>query len=164
MKLFASLLFLAAFAVAVPVHGQDPTADDLYSISGIKRPTASPTPAGAAKTAPGPKKPLDAMLCKDKDGKSAAMTFAPSETVYLHYMNDSATKGDKLRVSWVAEDAAGLSKNKKLTENTQVMPGPGVAGNFYLPPAAGGFPVGKYHVDLYNGDKLAKSLKFTVKK
>lgn len=162
MKRLTLLLCLATFAAVATSRAQ--MAEDSNSISGIKRPvpSASATPAADTK---GPKKPLEATLALDEKGKKTAMTFAASTPkIYLQWKDDSATKGEKIRAVWVAESAAPFSKNQKLTENDQTLPGPGAFGSFFVPAPEGGFPVGKYHVALYEGDKLVKTLLFSVKK
>ncbi len=145
--------------------GNSATDDVVNQMGGIRRPIPAPVAAGEAK-ASGPKKPLEATLSTDDKGKSPTTTFAASTAkIYLHYQDDSAAKGEKLRAVWIAEDAAGFStKNKKLNENSTILPGPGAYGSFFLPSSNGAFPVGKYRAELYDGDKLAKSLKFTVTK
>jgi hypothetical protein len=173
MKRFTSLLLLAAFTAIASAHAQmggpsgsgggNATDDAVSSISQIRRPT-TPTPAPANQS--GPKKPFEATLATDAKGKSPATVFAATTPkIYLLWKDDSAIKGEKLRAVWVGEDVVGMSsKNKKLTEGTETMPGPGANGDFYLPASSKGFPAGKYRVDLYEGTKLAKSLKFTVTK
>jgi hypothetical protein len=143
-----------------PPTGSAP-ADDMTSISGIRRPSsfnaASATPAAAA-----PGKPLEAHLARDDKGKSPASAF-PGATpkIYLAWTDGTATKGTKLRVVWIVDDAgAKFSKHKTLYENTMTLPGP-VAGVFYLP-AGGKLPPGKYHVQLFEDGKLAKTMLFTV--
>lgn len=172
MKPLISLLCLATFTVVTSVRAQSglpptggsSTDDAVGSISTIKRPTTKAAPAAAATT--GPKKGLEANLSKDEKGKEAASTFAAATPkIYVHFTDDSATKGEKLKAVWIAENVAGVStKNKKVTEGTEVMPGPGATGAFNMVSAGSGFPVGKYRVELYEGSKLAKSLKFTVTK
>lgn len=145
--------------------GNSATDEAVNSMGGIRRPTPAPTPT-AAQAAAGPKKPLEALLTNQDKGKTPVSSFtASTPKIYLVYTDESATKGDKLRVVWVAEDVpAFASKNKKLTEGSTILPGAGAYGQFYLPSSSGGFPAGKYRADLYQGAKVSKSLKFTVTK
>ena len=175
MKLIPSLLLLATLAVVTPLAaqqtpgttpspGSNATDDVVNTMSGIKRPTQKP--ATTAVTSSGPKKGLEANLSRDEKGKEATSTFAASTPkIYLHFTDDSATKGEKLKAVWIAESAVGIStKNKKLTEVSETLPGPGAVGSFNLPAANNGFPVGKYRVELFEGSKLARTLKFTITK
>jgi hypothetical protein len=174
MKRFTFLLLLATFATMASAEAQmngvtpsqTPAGDSatdaaVAAMSTIKRPRAD-TPAPAS----GPAKPLEASLSKDEKGQSTTTTFASdSPKIYLQWSDAGATKGEKLRVVWIAESTAGSStKNKKLTESAGTLPGPGSYGSFFLKEPAGGFAVGKYRVDLYENAKLAKTLKFTVTK
>jgi hypothetical protein len=130
----------------------------MNSISGIRR----PTPAPGSSVASG--KPLAASLATDAKGNSPTTNFPSTiPKIYLAWTDGTGTKGEKLRVVWIAEDAAGIStKNKKLTEGSETLPGPGSVGTFYLPAPKGGFPVGKYRVEMYEDSKLAKTLRFSV--
>ena len=122
----------------------------------------TPVPASAKTT--GPKKPLEGSLAKDEKGGRAGMTFAKADTkIYLLCKDVSGVKGDKVRVVWIAEETGGaFPKNKTLNDFTQTLSGPGQATSFFAT-VPGGFPVGKYHADLYDGATLVKTLKFTVK-
>ena len=126
-----------------------------------------PTPAPQATAAPsGTKEPLTAALYKDDKGKESASVFTTSDPqVYVKWIDGTGAKGDKVRVAWYAVDTGGaVSKNKKLTESTSTLTTAGQSGSSYIAAPKGGFPAGTYRVDVYDGAKLAKSLKFTVKK
>ncbi len=168
MKYLASVLLAAvlttASASADPTDKTSPGSAASVEPDGFLRPKSSPTPANnttAAKVA-GPKKPLTAMLGKDSTGKGSTTTFASSDpSVYCVWKAETAMKGEKVRVAWYSEGG----KDKKLTENTQAIPGAGSAGgSAHIEKPAGGFPVGKYRADVYDDGKLAKSLKFTITK
>ena len=159
MKRFLVLLFLATFtAVAADQaraqnNGPSSTDDAVSSISSIKRP--KPTPASA-----GPKKGLQVTLTSEEKGDTSMGSFSSTTPkIYLRWNNDSGAKGETIRAEWY-----GGSKGKKLSENTQTMPGPSATGQFYLAEPAGGFPAGKYSVKVYDGTKLAKSMTFTITK
>jgi hypothetical protein len=168
MKHSAFFPFLLALAAITPGYGQtgaQPSgapADDMGTISQIRRPssmTATPPPSAAAAG-----KPLEAHLAADDKGKNPATAFAASTaTIYLPFSDGTAAKGEKLRAVWMVDDAGPkITKHHKMYEHTQTLPGP-VAGSFSLA-AEGKLSPGKYHVDLYEGDKLAKTLPFTVTK
>ncbi len=157
MKLFASVLFLAAVAVVTPAYSQaDHSAEDMNSISGIRRPTPAPSSGGSTSKATGP---LAVELAKDAKGKSTASTFGPNDTVYLVCTNVSAKKGDKLGVAWY-----GGKKEKKVSGSESAAPNDGVFNPSYnLAPAKGGSPAGTYRVEFLQNSKVVKSLKFEVK-
>jgi hypothetical protein len=163
MKRFTFLLVVATCVSLASVHAQSATDEAVSSISSIRRPTAAtPAPGNAS----GPKKPLEASLSTDEKGKSPTTTFASNTPkIYLQWKDDSAVKGEKLRVVWFAEHAEGFSgRNKKLSEGTETLPGPGAFGLFYLPESSRGFPPGTYRAELFVAGKLAKTLPFTVTK
>lgn len=160
-KLLPITLLLATFACTQSgwAQAQFPEAS-----SGIKRPT--PTPGAAAATTATSKKPFEASLSSDEKGKSSARSAtsfpAATKKIYVHFEDDLAVKGDKLRVVWIAEDAKPYPKGKKITENASTMPGPGTIGSYYLP--ADGLPAGKYDAQLSVNGKVVKDLKFAVTK
>ena len=156
MKLFASLLFVAACAVATPAYAQaDHSTEDMNAISGIRRPTPAPSSGGGTAKATGP---LTVELAKDAKGKSATTAFSPNDTVYLICTNVSAKKGDKIGVAWY-----GGKKEKKVYGSESAVPNDGVYNpSFNLPPPKGGSPAGAYRVELTLNSKAVKNEKFTV--
>ena len=158
MKLFASLLFVAACAVATPVFAQvDHTAEDSNAISGIRRPTPAPSSSSSTVSAK-PTGPLTAVLAKDSKGKSETSTFTPADNVYLVCANVPAKKGDKVGAAWY-----GGKKERKVYGTENVVPGDGaVTESFNLAPPKGGSPAGTYRAELLVNGKVLKNLKFTV--
>jgi hypothetical protein len=150
----ATLLAQNADAQMAPMAGTTP--------AGIHGFTPAPTPAKDN----GPKQPLEASLAKDAKGAGTGSTFSKGDArVYLLCKNPSGAKGDQLHVVWTAVETGGVfPKNKKMSEFTQTLTGPGQGGVFYQPAPTGGFPAGKYRADLYNNGKLVKTLNFSVKK
>jgi uncharacterized RDD family membrane protein YckC len=67
-----------------------------------------------------------------------------------------------IRAVWIADDVGSAApQNTKLVERSITGAD---SGEFSLTPSSNGLPAGKYHVDIYIGDALAKSLPFTVTK
>ena len=168
MKYLASLLLagVAAFGVnSVFAQGNgNPDLGRGDAPTGLFGHTPQPTPAKAAP--PGEKKPLEASLTRDDKGKEVTTAFTTADAkVFLQWRDPSAAKGDKINVAWIAEDTHGVfPKNKKVTESSQTAAGPGAYGSLYITAPSGGLPPGKYRADVYDGSKLAKSVKFTVAK
>ena len=130
----------------------------------IHRPTPTPAPTGPVSAKD--KKPLTATLGKDKTGKGNLSAFATSDpTIYLVWKAETGTKGEKVHVAWYAVDTGGaISKNKKLSEGTQTIPGTGsVSGSSFIAKPANGFPAGTYRADVSDDGKVVVSLKFTIK-
>ena len=162
MKRFSLLLLVATFAAVASTQAQ---VQDATVSSGIHRATPSPSPGAQTATA-GPAKPFEASLTADAKAKSSASSVgsfpASTQKIYMHFEDDAAKKGDKIRVVWTAEDAKPYPKNKKVTENSGSLPGPNAIGSYYLP--ADGLPVGRYNVAVSVNDKVLKTFNFTVTK
>ena len=74
-----------------------------------------------------------------------------------------APQGIETRGVWIAEDVGKIAEpNHKITEATEKMPF-SRAGNFSLTKPNNGWPVGKYRLEIYLGNKLVKSLPFTIR-
>ena len=62
---------------------------------------------------------------------------------------------------WIAEDiGAGAPPNYQIAENSVSAVN---EGKFYVTSPANGWPVGKYRLEIYIGDNLAKQVPFTIK-
>ncbi len=163
MKSLAAVLILATCTATLAFSaGSAPTSNDPASFGDQYTPIRRSTPKPDSSAAPKEKVPITAALSKDAAGKQGATTFNSTDpTIYCVWKAETATKGEKVRVAWFA--VAG--KDKKLTENTQTIPGTGsISGSGHLEKPAGGFPAGKYRVDVYDDAKLAKSLTFVITK
>jgi hypothetical protein len=72
--------------------------------------------------------------------------------------------GDKLRGVWIAEDVGDVApKETKIDEKSIKAEGDTDDGVFSLSKPTNGWPVGKYRLEIYVGDELAKTVKFTIK-
>ncbi len=161
---YSSLLLAAALAAAAAssTFGQVP--EDAAHPNGFLR-KSTPEPSPGASAAPEPGKPLEAHLSDSQKGKATGTFPASTPTIYLVWADGMTTKGEKARASWVADDTgSGKSKNKKIYESSLTLAGPVGSATFSVGSPQGGFTPGKYHVELYEGSKLAKSLSFTVTK
>ena len=165
MKYLAALLFVVLLGVAI-VHSAPPPGDG----AGVEAPglfgyTPVPKSTPATAAAPGKKVPLTASLAKDDKGKSPATAFVQADTEYLLWKDPTGAKGDTIRTVWYAVDTGKVfPKNKKLSEFTQTLPGPGAIGTSISPTIKGGLPPGKYRADVYENTKVAVSLPFTITK
>jgi hypothetical protein len=121
-----------------------------------ERPTVAATPE---------KKALSAALAKELTGEPTT-TFPPNHPkIYMRWQGEALEKGDKIRSVWIAEDVGDVApKNYKLDEVSMTANGPRAFGTFTMTKPNKGWPVGKYHVDLYRGDQLVETLKFEIAK
>lgn len=118
-----------------------------------------------AVTATREKKALSAVLAKELTGEPAT-TFPPNHPkIYVRWQGETLQKGDKIRSVWIAEDVGDVApKNYKLDEASTTADGPRAFGTFTITKPNKGWPVGKYHVDLYRGDELVETLTFEIAK
>jgi len=84
--------------------------------------------------------------------------------LYAFFRTHGSEKGDKLRGVWIAEDVGDAApKQTKIDEATLTADQDDFYGAFSLTKPTKGWPVGKYRVDIYAGDEVAISVKFTIK-
>jgi hypothetical protein len=107
---------------------------------------------------------FEAITAKDEDSKPTA-TFAANVSQVMAFFHSSGTsKGDKIRGVWIAEDVGDAAPaNTKIDEATITADKDDASGGFKLSKPTKGWPVGKYKIDIYDGDELATTVKFTIK-
>jgi hypothetical protein len=107
---------------------------------------------------------VEAAIAIDQDTKPAT-TFAPNvPKLYAFFRSTGTHEGDRLRGVWIAVDVGDVAPAKtKIDENTLTADQDDFYGAFSLSKPTKGWPAGKYRVDIYNGDELATSVKFTIK-
>ena len=76
---------------------------------------------------------------------------------------EGASLGATVKGVWIAEDTGGAAPpNYKILEKSLTLPFINT-GSFVITKPNNGWPVGSYRFEIYFGDTLAKTLKFTVK-
>jgi len=89
-------------------------------------------------------------------------------TIYLICKSDNVQKGQQIKVVWIAADTNGIAAaNYRMDEKILEVPDNASKDNpwnatFSLEKPTAGWALGTYHVDLYEGDKLFKTVKFTI--
>jgi hypothetical protein len=105
---------------------------------------------------------VEAVMAVDKDTKPAT-TFADVPKLHAFFKTKGTEKGDKLRGVWIAEDVGDAAPaNTKIDETTLTADQEDFYGAFALSRPNKGWPVGKYKIDICNGDELATTVKFTI--
>ena len=92
--------------------------------------------------------------------------FAPDTAKIFCAWKAKDLDGDTaVRGVWIAEDVGDVAPaNYKIDEATVKVSGGGTAsGTFNISKPNNGFPVGKYRLEIYLNDDLARTVKFTVK-
>jgi hypothetical protein len=118
-------------------------------------------PGAAAQSAD--KKLLHATLARDRNGEPTTTFRSDSAKIYTFWKGNTLKAGDKIRAVWIAEGIGYTAlKDAKITEASATAYKPDDNGSFALARPKGGWPAGKYRLELYVGDRLAETLKFTI--
>ncbi len=106
---------------------------------------------------------LHATLAVDKESKPTT-EFAPDVAqIHAFYIGDAVKAGDKIRAVWIAEDVGDTApKLTKIDEATLTAAKDNPSDAFSLSKPTKGWPLGKYKVEIYDNDKLAETLHFTI--
>jgi uncharacterized RDD family membrane protein YckC len=141
-------ILFASLAVAFGVHATVPAA----TIAASSTPQVTRAELGTGNT-------------DDYQIVGAASTFAPSQAnIVCVFQVEGVAAGTPVRSVWIADDVGNAAPpNTKLAEKSIAAPDGGeFSGDFNLSGPSSGWPVGKYHLDIYIGDTLAKSLSYTI--
>jgi hypothetical protein len=107
---------------------------------------------------------VEAAIAVDKDTKPTTTFTADVPKLYAFFRSKGTQTGDKLRGVWIAEDVGDAAPKKtKIDEGTLTADENDFYGAFSLSKPTKGWPAGKYRVDIYVGDELATTAKFTIK-
>ena len=105
---------------------------------------------------------LHAILVEETDGDAVTTFSSDTPKIYALWKSDTVKEGEKVRSVWIADDVGEVApRNTKIDEATVTATGD-KGGTFSLSKPDKGWPAGQYHLDLYVGDKLAETLKFTI--
>lgn len=109
------------------------------------------------------KKVLHAALALDQDTKPTTKFAPDAPKIYAFYIGDAIKTGDKIRGVWIVEDVGDAApKGAKIDEATLTAAKDNPSDAFSLTKPTKGWPLGKYKVEIYDNDKLAETLHFTI--
>jgi hypothetical protein len=100
-----------------------------------------------------------AEMARDNEGTQPTTTFSPQDTFYCNVELANAPDDTKVKAVWTAVQVDGTDPDTKIDE-TEITSGSGTL-HFKLS-NDNPWPTGKYKVDLYLNDKLAKTVEFQV--
>ena len=84
--------------------------------------------------------------------------------IYAMFETKGAKSGDKARGVLIADDVGDAAPAKtKVLDTAITLEGDTTDGDFNFSKPTNGWPVGKYHIEVYVNDELATTAKFTVK-
>ena len=107
---------------------------------------------------------VEAVIAVDKDTRPTTTFAADVPKLYAFFRTKGTETGDKLRGVWIAEDVGDAApENTKIDESALTADQDDFYGAFSLSKPTKGWPVGKYRVEIYNGDELATTVRFTIK-
>ncbi len=102
----------------------------------------------------------EAKMALDEEGARPTTTFAPTDSTFFCNVDLANAPDDtKVKAIWTAVQADGVDPNTQI-DQTEITAGSGTI-NFKLSNQQE-WPAGKYKVDLYLNDKLARSVDFQV--
>jgi hypothetical protein len=97
-----------------------------------------------------------------KDGPTTTFNSVTPKIVAF-VKTKGATKGDQLRGVFVADDVGDdAPPGTTITTIDATLDGTSDTGSFVCSKPANGWPVGKYHVEIYANGRLATQVKFTI--
>jgi hypothetical protein len=102
----------------------------------------------------------DAWMSNDEAGKNRTTVFAPDEVFYAQVNLRNAPDDTKLKAVWTAVEAESVEPNYVINE-TEFVSGSGQV--LFNLSNTNPWPAGKYKVDIYLNDKVAKTLEFEVR-
>ena len=118
---------------------------------------------GASKSAK--KLHFHADVSASRQGAPATSFDSATDKIYCRWRSDSLNTGDVLRSEWIAEDVGEVApKNYKIAEAPTKISSGQNNGAFTLSRPTNGWPVGKYRVEIHDGDKLVETVKFDISK
>jgi outer membrane usher protein FimD/PapC len=107
---------------------------------------------------------VEATMTIGPNGKETTTFSADAPKVFASFKTNGASEGDKVRGVWIADEVGDAApKGTKIDEKTLKMDGDTEDGVFSLSKPDKGWPVGKYHFEIYVNDELATKLNFTIK-
>ena len=107
---------------------------------------------------------VEAITAAGPNGEETTTFAADAPKVFVTFKTKGASDGDKIRAVWIADDVGEAApKGTKIDEKTLKMDGDTEDGIFSLSKPINGWPVGKYHVEIYANDESVTKLKFTIK-
>jgi hypothetical protein len=124
---------------------------------------ATQSAAPAAATAGAAKPVVESIIAKDSDTPPATAFAADIPKLYAFFRSTGTKQGDKFRGVWIAEDVGDAApKETKIDEATLPAEKDDFNGAFSITKPNKGWPVGKYRAEIYVGDQLTSTAKFTI--
>ena len=104
-----------------------------------------------------------AVMTTDPEDEPVTSFTADTPKLFAMFKTTGIKNGDRLRGVLIAEDVGDVAQaNTKVLEKTLTLEEDTDDGDFAFSKPTKGWPVGKYRVEIYVNDDLAKTVKFTI--
>jgi len=114
-------------------------------------------------TARGAEVKVEAVMMTEPHGREITAYTADAPRLYAIFKSKGSTEGDNIRCVWIADDVGdAAAKGTKIEEKTIAAKGD-MEGEFSLSKPTPGWPLGKYHIEIYVNDELATKVNFEIK-
>jgi len=106
---------------------------------------------------------VESAIAVDQNTKPTDTFPATVPQLYAFFKSTGTHKGDTFRIAWIAEDVGSAApKETKIDESTITADSDDFYGAGSLTKPTAGWPVGTYRVEIYLGDNLVSTSKFTI--
>jgi hypothetical protein len=107
---------------------------------------------------------IKAVMSTGPEGEPTTTFATDTPNIFAFFKTKGAKDGDKVRGVLIAEDVGDVAPaNTKVFETSVTLDGDTDDGDFNFSMPTKGWPAGKYRVEIYAGDELATTVKFTIK-
>jgi len=107
---------------------------------------------------------VDAIVTAGPHGREVTAYTADTQKLYATFKTKGVASGDKIRGVWIADEVGEAAPaGTTIDEKTLPMDGDTEDGEFSLSKPTKGWPLGKYHIEIYVNDHLATKVTFEIK-
>ena len=106
---------------------------------------------------------VEATMMTEPHGREITAYTADAPRLYAIFKSKGSSEGDNVRCVWIADDVGdAAAKGTKIEEKTITAKGD-MEGEFSLSKPTPGWPLGKYHIEIYVNEELATKVNFEIK-
>ena len=106
---------------------------------------------------------VEATMMTEPHGRELTAYAADAPRLYAIFKTKGTSEGDNIRCAWIADDVGdAAAKGTKIEEKTITAKGE-MEGEFSLSKPTPGWPIGKYHIEIYVNDEFATKVNFEIK-
>jgi hypothetical protein len=124
--------------------------------------SAAEEPAGSPAASASPSKLIRALVSGKKDGTAVRKFLSGTPKIYGLWKGDALKAGDIVRALWVAESFGYSQKDVTIAEGETTAYKSDDDGIFSLKRPEGGWPIGRYRLELYVHGHLAETVRFAI--